>query len=162
MLWQQPLHTRLWPLTNQLLTRQYIKTALLLCQQDKVCAYIKCVHTFPFHFFYLSLPITIYYWREKPSPHSQHFKKAWIFVIALLDCIWKKVTKKATSKNKKRRWRSWSVPVGLGGRTQKKRWGLKLKYVAGERDLAAWHPEGMLSVKIGTLALKAKWSPVQL
>lgn len=54
------------------------------------------------------------------------------------------------------------MPVGLEGRTQKKRWGVKWKYMAGEGDLAAWHPEGTLSVKIGTLALKAKWSPVQL
>lgn len=54
------------------------------------------------------------------------------------------------------------MPLGLGGGTQKKRWGVKCKYTARVRVLAAWHPKGKLSVKIGTLAEKAKWSPVQL
>lgn len=48
--------------------------------------------------------------------------------------------------------KSWSVPVTLGGRTQKKRWCLKWKYMVGSGDPASWHREGKLSVKIGTLA----------
>lgn len=69
---------------------------------------------------------------RKPPPHSQHCKKPGKFGIAWFNCVFLKKKEKKGDKEKKKTSKKPEIQKkvmisasGLGGRTQKKKWGSK-------------------------------------